>query len=689
MGPARAILACWVATGLLAPSAAHAQRTPLSQSSLVLPISDATMAQSAQVFAEGLHGALKGHGYPTLPQEAYVSAFRQRHSREPATLTEEHKTYLKRCNARALGHVAYGRTRQGIQLAQACLSEVDHLVEAINQDLSAEQDLLDTCMHIVRGHRQPGRVRQAIEQAIECRRLAPRARPNPKVHYPPAMACYRQAAHPEQYVNTATLTIHGARNDCVAYVDGHRQGNTPFALHNAPSGTYRVQVRCGYFFPPGRVHNVVLGAQDTSVYIDPYYDQAIRTDNGPLALEIEATDSSYRYTYAFYTARVLSVAHLWTVYVDPNGNVQINLINMQTGDVQATLWMNASEHRGRIDQVMDQWLSRDPQPDHAPTAAPTAGVTTPPNLDFRGIATQTNGKLGPGIPVTPWLYDNPTDVLTYAVAKHFGHAPGLTPLGGGGPMFLLNTPYQKEAFRTAREKQQQARARAGIHTPRQPHPRQPRRATRAERRRQRAEQRGPGTVNPWPSIQLSTGLALTAGGWFLWGYRAAEASHERSTRVGYPALNLLGAGISSWGMAGLLQPSAQQYRTQQYKTQQATTPGTTGLRKHAPPGAWIAGALGATGLTLATIYALDDGRCLERDTPTGSCVVFRDYAGLSWSLIASSAPFITVPLVYWLTPKNPGGNPTANPTANTGHTTVVPTVTAQPGGLHIGLTGRF
>ena len=77
----------------------------------------------------------------------------------------------------ALYHVASGLPSRARQDVERALARADKVLESLNRESLAAQQLLDACLYLVRAHLQSNERQAAREQALECRRLVPTSSP--------------------------------------------------------------------------------------------------------------------------------------------------------------------------------------------------------------------------------------------------------------------------------------------------------------------------------------------------------------------------------------------------------------------------------------------------------------------------------------------------------------------------------
>jgi len=209
------------------------------------------------------------------PAEAAVQ-FEEKGSAPSTTVTDSDIDEWVTSSREAIRHLArgdYGRALEELKKAQMISRKA---VDELNREKTRSQNVLDTCLYLVRALLETGNRSRARTQTHECVRLVPRGEPNPHMHPPSVISLYESAsqAGPEE---TGALVVTSEPSGCEVRINGLRFGQTPFEMAGLYQGKYQVQVECKPS-DRGRVHPATVGPGRTEVFVDVELDRAIRTD---------------------------------------------------------------------------------------------------------------------------------------------------------------------------------------------------------------------------------------------------------------------------------------------------------------------------------------------------------------------------------------------------------------------------
>jgi hypothetical protein len=225
----------------------------------------------------------------------------------------------------AIAPLASGNYPEALDL----LDEVQELSrtapEALNRDLARAQQVLDTCLYMVRALLETGSVSLANRLAQECRQLVLVGEPTPRMHPPQVLESLAQvdAARSEQ---TGEVRVQSEPPDCPVRVNGVVLGRTPLQVKELFPGRYRVQVECE---PgrPSRVHRANVGFVRTDVFIDLGFDAAVETH--PL-LYLHDADAAHeardRAENAARVAELVPAGALLLMYQTSANTVELDLL---------------------------------------------------------------------------------------------------------------------------------------------------------------------------------------------------------------------------------------------------------------------------------------------------------------------------------------------------------------------------
>lgn len=147
--------------------------------------------------------------------------------------------------------------------------------EELNREKERAQQVLDTCLYIVRALLETRSESRAKTMAQECRRLVPRGDPSALMH-PPVVTELLEQIDTSRAEQTGSIRVDSRPSTCAVRVNGVMLGETPFEMRDLFPGQYRVQVECD---PErrGRVHIADVIAGRTDVLLDLRFDRVIET----------------------------------------------------------------------------------------------------------------------------------------------------------------------------------------------------------------------------------------------------------------------------------------------------------------------------------------------------------------------------------------------------------------------------
>lgn len=197
-------------------------------------------------------------------------------SRPPASPDNSDLDVLAREAHAALEHVAFGRSGAAQRSVQEVFRRAERALESLNRETKTARHVLDACLALVRNALARGERRDALAEAMRCRRLVPDVSPSEMLHPASVIGVLAEADDQLRRMRIGRLTIQSVpESGCAAYVNGRHLGVTPFRLDRAAAGEYRVQVECGR--TPGRVHIVQLGDDVVELVVDADFDRALRS----------------------------------------------------------------------------------------------------------------------------------------------------------------------------------------------------------------------------------------------------------------------------------------------------------------------------------------------------------------------------------------------------------------------------
>jgi hypothetical protein len=305
---------------------------------LILPSSVAHEAEgvpTSRRAAQQLARALAS-GTPRLfaPERARAR-FEQRGSTAPLMVSHGDLDALARDAQMALYHVASGLPTKARQDVERALSRADKVLESLNRESLAAQQLLDACLYLVRAHLQINDRQRARDQARECKRLVPDIEPDGTMHPPDVIGILAEAEAELRIREPGSLRVESTPEGCAVYINGRHLGESPYELPQLGPGEYRVQAECEEG-RAGRVHRVTLGTARVIKRIDTRFDAAIQTSLD-IALRYDSAEAQrvHAYADALEVGRTVGVAEVLLALpiMDEKGQattlVQVDRIRMR------------------------------------------------------------------------------------------------------------------------------------------------------------------------------------------------------------------------------------------------------------------------------------------------------------------------------------------------------------------------
>jgi hypothetical protein len=199
-------------------------------------------------------------------------------SRPPVTTDTSDLDVLAQEAQTALEHVAFGRAAAAQRSVREVLARAERALESLNRETKTARHVLDACLALVRSALARDQRRDALAEAMRCRRLVPDVAASEALHPANVIGVLAEADDQLRRMRVGRLTVESVpESGCATYVNGRHLGTTPFQLDRAAAGEYRVQVECGK--APGRVHIVQLGDEAVNILVDLDLDRALRSDD--------------------------------------------------------------------------------------------------------------------------------------------------------------------------------------------------------------------------------------------------------------------------------------------------------------------------------------------------------------------------------------------------------------------------
>ena len=160
-----------------------------------------------------------------------------------------------RAAVRYLARADYKAARRELKAAQRL---ADRAAAELNREAARAQQVLDTCLFMVRAYVETKNDAEARKQARECRRLVPRVEPSAFRHTPEVRELLAEVDQEMASEAPGTLEVQSTPSDCLVRINGVEFGRTPVSGIELPVGTYRMQVECEED-KRGRIHRVYFG----------------------------------------------------------------------------------------------------------------------------------------------------------------------------------------------------------------------------------------------------------------------------------------------------------------------------------------------------------------------------------------------------------------------------------------------
>jgi hypothetical protein len=229
-----------------------------------------------QPTASTVGDALSQRGIAVLPPEQAASLFEQKGSAPSTRVTDSDVQEWVNRSREAIRHLArgdYGTALKELKEAQVLSRKA---ADELNRVQNRSQNVLDTCLYMVRALLETGNRARAKAQVEECVRLVPQGEPSQHMHPPNVVSLYKEASQPGPD-QTGALVVKSDPSSCEVRINGLRFGQTPFEMNDLYPGEYQVQVECD----PGRrgrVHPVMIRSGKTEVFVDVQFDRVVRTE---------------------------------------------------------------------------------------------------------------------------------------------------------------------------------------------------------------------------------------------------------------------------------------------------------------------------------------------------------------------------------------------------------------------------
>ena len=142
---------------------------------------------------------------------------------------------------RYLARADYKAARRELKAAQHLANRA---AEELNREAARAQQVLDTCLFMVRAYVETNKPEEARRQARECRQLVPRVEPSAFRHTPEVHDLLAEVDAQMASEAPGTVAVTSDPAGCLFRINGVEMGRTPLDGIELPVGLYRMQVEC-------------------------------------------------------------------------------------------------------------------------------------------------------------------------------------------------------------------------------------------------------------------------------------------------------------------------------------------------------------------------------------------------------------------------------------------------------------
>lgn len=259
-----------------------------------------------------------------------------------------------RAAVRYLARADYKAARRELRAAQRL---ADRAAAELNREAARAQQVLDTCLFMVRAYVETKNPAEARRQARECRRLVPRVEPSAFRHTPEVRDLLAEVDEEMASEAPGMLEVQSTASDCLVRINGVELGRTPLSDIELPVGAYRMQVECEEE-QRGRIHRVGIQSGENVFAIDAALERAVRT-RPVLHLEYDTPAAwGKRMDHASQVAAILGGANVLVLSDVSPGVVRIDL--SVEGYEAASAWVavrdgkpTAEDARRAVDALLE------------------------------------------------------------------------------------------------------------------------------------------------------------------------------------------------------------------------------------------------------------------------------------------------------------------------------------------------
>ncbi|MBX3246889.1 MAG: PEGA domain-containing protein [Myxococcales bacterium] len=276
-----------------------------------------------------------------LGREA-VETYRNTVSREPAQEHPDAIDELVSTTNQAIRFVARHQMEQALPLLQNAMHLIERAIETLSREERGARQALDACLVLSRLYLETGRLPQAREHTLGCRRLVPDLTPLPRTHPPEVVELVRTVdAH---LARMPAIRVESTPSQCPVLLNGRELGTTPFEVR-APQGQYRVQVVCDVNDSGSlrsRVRELILGSESVTIRFDVNLDQAILSEEN-IILQYRSSSVARRRAHrdAETIGRQLHVSTVLHLSAQASG-WRLDRVRVHDGRPSASVWLSES-----------------------------------------------------------------------------------------------------------------------------------------------------------------------------------------------------------------------------------------------------------------------------------------------------------------------------------------------------------
>jgi hypothetical protein len=234
-----------------------------------------------------------------------------------------------------LARADYKAARRELKAAQRL---ADRAAAELNREAARAQQVLDTCLFMVRAYVETKNNAEARRQARECRRLVPRVEPSAFRHTPEVRQLLAKVDEEMASEAPGTLEVQSTPPDCLVRINGVEFGRSPLSDIELPVGTYRLQVECAEAHR-GRIHRVGIASGPNVFSFDAALEGAVRTRPVLYLRYASPTAWGQRMDHASQVAGILGGGDVLVVSGLSSGAVRVDL--SAQGYEAASAWLSA------------------------------------------------------------------------------------------------------------------------------------------------------------------------------------------------------------------------------------------------------------------------------------------------------------------------------------------------------------